>query len=125
MSTDMHGPTDAVEQWAHSYQPVNGNGQASAEQVLRTLDGIAEHTEATSRSYRLVGEKITDEVAFDDGSADLIHKVAAEQAKLVDPIREVKADIERIHADQLDRIRRGDPRTAAWDWSANQDDVLT
>ncbi|WWT39755.1 hypothetical protein [Microcystis phage Mwe-JY05] len=123
--SEMQGPTEAVEQWAHGYEPENAAGHASAEKMLRTLSGIADHTESTADAYKLVADKITDRIAFDGGTADLVHQVETQQRRLVEPIRELQAQIEQVHADQLDRIRNGDPNTAAWDWRANQPDVLT
>lgn len=123
--SEMQGPTEAVEQWAHTYEPENAAGHASAEKMLRTLSGIADHTESTADAYKLVADKITDRIAFDGGTADLVHQIETQQRRLVEPIRELQGQIEQVHADQLDRIRNGDPNTAAWDWRANQPDVLT
>jgi hypothetical protein len=113
-----------IEEWNNAvatWQPTNGDDQASFMAVRLLVDELPPLLSAIADGCGTLADKSVDSVLFKSGAEDLLREIANYVRQAVAPLEEVGAGIDAVHRDDLERIRETDPRAKALDWGANQD----
>lgn len=112
---------DAIQQVAAGWEPVNGNGQAAANEMRQMVREAPEVFEALAQMWSTMAAKCVDQILMDSGAADVLQGAATYCRAPVDHLQEAAEAMDRPHGADIDRIHSGHPATAAWDWDRNQD----
>lgn len=120
----FEGAIEALLQAVHSWEPENQAGDASAQKMRLALLDVPEFIGHVAEAFRIIEGKTVDKVLLEAGGADLMGRLAANMDSQVEPLREIAADMDRIHDQEVRHMTSDDPRAGSWDWRANQPDML-
>ena len=110
---------EQIQQTAATWEPVNENGDVTANEVRQMIVDAPEVFEALAQMWTQMAGKSTDQVWLDSGAADVLTGAAAYCRAPVDHLQEVAATVDRAHAANIEGFQL--PATAnAWNWDRNQ-----
>lgn len=111
---------EQIQEAGAKFEPVNGNGQAAAQEMRQMVAAAPDVFEALGQMWKTMAGKCTDQIYMDAGAADVLHGAAQYCTAPVAHLQEAAEAIDRPHADDIERLH-GDQTRAAWDWDRNQD----
>jgi hypothetical protein len=116
----FQGVMETAHQIAASWKPVNGNGQAAAQEMRKMVRDLPEVFIALAGMYKAMADSCTDSIAMEAGTSDLLREAEKFCRAPIPGLLENARSMDRPHDDDVRRMQTEDPKLAAWDWERNQ-----
>ena len=110
---------EQIQEAAAKFEPVNGEGQAAANEMRQMVRAAPDVFEAIAQMWTTMAGKCTDQIWMEAGAADVLHGAAQYCRAPVAHLQEAADAIDRPHGADLEALQRG-PTQAAWAWDRNQ-----
>jgi len=105
---------------ATSWEPTNDNGDIAANEMRSLVRELPELLHDLAESFTVMAGKCSDGIWMDAGAHDVLMSLAGKMEAPCDELNESVGAMDSAHEDDIERIRREDPRAKAWDWGVNQ-----
>jgi hypothetical protein len=103
-----------------SWRPVNGNGEAAAQEMRKMVRDLPEVFVALAAMYKAMAASCTDSIAMQAGTSDLLLEAEKFCRAPIPALQENATSMDRPHDDDVRRVQTDNPLLAAWDWERNQ-----
>lgn len=110
---------ETAQQIASTWEPTNEDGEVAANEMRSLVRELPESLREQATATRVMAGKCSDGIWMDSGARDVLMGLAGFFEALAVDLEEQGRAMDVPHGDDIERMRREDPRAAAWDWGRN------